>query len=130
MFYLYFYFTKRWHLKIICIHSFKHKNFKCVLIKQTTLGYVSNVASLFCLQLRRSRSLFNRSQSFDVRSRGFGNKRNPCSDDATPHQSKRRKSFALDEDDVKETKVCKRNEIYKRIILIMITMYVFYDTNR
>ncbi|XP_076102452.1 M-phase inducer phosphatase 1-like isoform X1 [Mytilus galloprovincialis] len=53
-------------------------------------------------KLRRSRSLFNRSQSFDVRGR---NKRFPASDDSTPHQqSKRRKSFAVDEDEVKETK--------------------------
>lgn len=49
-------------------------------------------------KLRRSRSLFNRSQFMESRS----NKRFPSSDDSTPHQNKRRKSFAIDED-VKES---------------------------
>lgn len=55
-------------------------------------------------KIKRSvRSLSHRSQSMDVRSGAFSNKRFPASDDSTLHQSKRRKSV-LDDDSTSETK--------------------------
>lgn len=54
-------------------------------------------------KIKRTNRILLRSQSFDIRSRAFSNKRYPSGDDSTPQSSKRRRSV-IDEESTRETK--------------------------